>query len=52
MSFFDKREKYVCPKCKSVVHSKARPEYCICGGKYEIGDLMQTLHDMFKEKNK
>ena len=29
------RIKYECPKCHAVVHSSKKPEYCICGGKYE-----------------
>ena len=40
--------KYVCPKCRAVIHSNKKPEYCVCGGKYktaveEFNDLMNGL---------
>lgn len=40
-----KYKDYICPKCKSVVHSRVKLEYCICGGKYDINLFEQMLHD-------
>lgn len=41
-----KYKDYICPKCKSVVHSRIELEYCICGGKYAI-HWFNELHEMF-----
>ncbi len=47
-------KKYVCPKCKSTVHSDKNPEYCVCGGKYEqewdINKAYEMFADMFGGK--
>lgn len=49
------RKKYVCPKCKAVVHSEKELEYCICGGKYELmswENISEVFNDMFGGKRK
>lgn len=39
--------KYQCPKCKVVIESSRKLEYCVCGGKYIIPFSGDAIREMF-----
>lgn len=38
------KQKHTCPKCHAVVWSSKKPEYCVCGGKYQtMPEILKTI---------
>jgi len=37
---------YHCPKCRTIVESAKKLEYCICGYKYNSCCTLETLEDL------
>jgi hypothetical protein len=41
--------RFKCPKCKTVVETDKKIEFCVCGGKYET-EIPQFFEDIFRGK--